>query len=54
MFGRAPHTSFAILASSSEYEWWPIDVLDGNGLKQQVQQGVEARVDLHKEVLHRV
>ena len=36
MFGRAPRTSFSVLASSSEGEW-NCDVLDDTQLKQAVQ-----------------
>lgn len=42
LFGRAPRTSFATLASYSGDEWH-IDALGANALKQQVQQIFERR-----------
>ena len=53
MFGRAPRTSFSVLASSSEGEW-NCDVLDDTQLKQAVQGVLELQESFHVQVQERV
>jgi len=54
MFGRAPQTCFATLASSSRDDAWNVDVLNADALKQHVRLIEEAQTELHKEVLAKV
>ena len=55
MFGRAPTTAFATLASSSGGgNEWQVDTLDHAAMKLHVQQLVDAQTELHKQVAARV
>ena len=53
MFGRAPRTSFSVLASSSEGEW-NCDVLDDTQLKRAVQGVLELQESFHVQAQERV
>ena len=53
MFGRAPRTSFSVLASSSEGKW-NCDVLDDTQLKQAVRGVLELQESFHVQVQERV
>ena len=53
MFGRAPRTSFSVLASSSE-GGWNCDILDDQQIKRAVQGVLELQERFHVQVQERV
>ena len=53
MFGRAPRTSFSVLASSSE-GGWNCDVLDDQQIKHAVQGVLDLQERFHVQVQERV
>ena len=53
MFGRAPRTSFSVLANSSAGEW-NCDVLDDDQIKRVLKGGLELQEQFHVQVQERV
>jgi len=53
MYGRAPGTSFEILASAYG-DAWKVDVLDSNSLQSKVADVVDAQENFHKQVSDKV
>ena len=53
MFGRAPRTSFSVLANSSAREW-NCDVLDDDQIKRALKGVLELQQQLHVQVQERV
>ena len=53
MFGRAPRTSFSVLANSSAREW-NYDVLDDDQIKRELKGVLELQQQFHVQVQERV
>ena len=53
MFGRAPRTSFSVLANSSAGEW-KCNVLDDDQIKRALKGVLELQQQLHVQVQERV